>query len=263
VYLNAGVTLTTNIGDHWSLDARVRGAKVAYQDTELAPDAVVADVTDDPAVTPDNIPDPGVPGYDVSGELTVEYDNRANWYGVSHGNRYRLRLSYAPEWDYSDFAYWYGSFDLQWARRFFARHNLVFKATAGYGRDVPFQHEFTSGGTDLRGFKNDQYRGDVQAAASVEYSVPVVAIKGVALRALAFADTAYTALYNADPATDTVRNYLPGQGALGLAPWKNTVGVGIRLNVRQIVLPLLGVDFGYGIERKSTEIYLAIGLTDV
>ena len=30
----------------------------------------------------------------------------------------------------------------------------------------------------------------------------------------------------------------------------------------KIVLPLLGLDFGYGVERGDYEIYLAIGLTD-
>jgi hypothetical protein len=47
-----------------------------------------------------------------------------------------------------------------------------------------------------------------------------------------------------------------------LAPLKNSVGAGIRLYVRQIVLPLLGLDFGYGLESGGIEMYLAIGLTD-
>ena len=47
-----------------------------------------------------------------------------------------------------------------------------------------------------------------------------------------------------------------------LAPFKNSVGVGTRLYLRQIVLPLLGLDFGYGLEARDFQIYLAIGLTD-
>jgi len=38
--------------------------------------------------------------------------------------------------------------------------------------------------------------------------------------------------------------------------------VGTRLYLRQIVLPLLGLDFGYGLEARDFQIYLAIGLTD-
>jgi hypothetical protein len=48
-----------------------------------------------------------------------------------------------------------------------------------------------------------------------------------------------------------------------MAPWKNSVGAGIRLYIRQIVLPLLGLDFGDGLENGGVEVYFAIGLTDV
>jgi len=58
------------------------------------------------------------------------------------------------------------------------------------------------------------------------------------------------------------RNYLPNSEARGLKPFKNSVGVGTRLFLRQIVLPLLGLDFGYGLEARDLQIYLAIGLTD-
>ena len=264
VYLNVGTTLTLNLTDSVALSGRIRGAKVSYQDTQLLSEDV-SDVTDDPNATPDNIPDPGTPGYDLSTQWQLVYDSRANWYGVSHGSRYRLTVEYAPELEFSDFDYLYGTFDLQIARRVLARHNLIFRGIAGYGRNMPFQHEFTGGGTTLRGFKNNQFRGDVQLGANLEYSFPVFSIKGFGLRALAFGDTSYTTFYNADRATDTYRHYLPGQveGELDTKPWKNTVGVGIRLVTRQIVLPLLGVDFGYGIERDAFEVFLAIGLTDV
>jgi hypothetical protein len=44
--------------------------------------------------------------------------------------------------------------------------------------------------------------------------------------------------------------------------FKNSVGVGTRLFLRQVVIPLLGVDFGYGLESGDFKVYLAIGLTD-
>jgi outer membrane protein insertion porin family len=47
-----------------------------------------------------------------------------------------------------------------------------------------------------------------------------------------------------------------------LAPFKNSVGVGTRFYLRQIVLPLLGLDVGYGLESGDFQVYLAIGLTD-
>lgn len=270
-YLNVGVTGRVRLSRRVTADLRLRGADVSYQDAHLARDAMVGDVTDEPGATPDNIPDPGAAGLDFSAEAKLEYDSRANWYGISHGDRYRLSVEHALPWLVSDFTYWTATLEFVRARRYFTRHNFIVKGLLGFGRSLPFQREYTGGGTDLRGFKNHQYRGNTQAAMSLEYSVPVVTIKGVSLRALAFFDTSYTVFLDTDLDLDqdTFRNYLPGQRFVGgideldLAPWKNTVGMGIRLNIRQVVLPLLGVDFGYGIERRAAEIYLAIGLTDV
>ena len=114
----------------------------------------------------------------------------------------------------------------------------------------------------MRGYANSQVRGDVYGLVNVEYSVPVFTIKGFSVRGLAFFDSGYTTFLTT---SNPDRNYLPNarrdqQGAL--APFKNSVGVGTRLYLRQIVLPLLGLDFGYGLEARDFQIYLAIGLTD-
>lgn len=262
-YLNVGFKLGARLARSVYLRGRMRGAKVFYDDVALAEGAELADVTDDPAATPDSIPAPGLEGYDVSTELELEYDRLANWYGVAAGSRYNLNFEYAlPELG-SDFDYWYATMRLLKARKYFSRHNLVARAQVRYGRNLPFQHEFTAGGTDLRGFKNAQYRGDFKAALSLEYSMPLLVVKGVSLRALGFWDSTYTAFVDLESYASPARNYVPGQGTLALAPFKNTVGLGTRIHVRQLVLPLLGIDLGYGIERRAFEVYLAIGLTDL
>ena len=43
---------------------------------------------------------------------------------------------------------------------------------------------------------------------------------------------------------------------------RNDVGVGLRIYVKAVVLPLLGLDFGYGLEGHSPELYFEVGLTD-
>jgi len=45
--------------------------------------------------------------------------------------------------------------------------------------------------------------------------------------------------------------------------WRNGVGGGLRVYVKSIVLPLLGVDIGYGIEARDYHIYFAVGLTEL
>jgi outer membrane protein assembly factor BamA len=69
----------------------------------------------------------------------------------------------------------------------------VVRGGVEYGRDLPFQHELSSGGLRLRGYANDQFRGDFKAAANLEYSVPTITIRGFSVRALAFIDSSYTA----------------------------------------------------------------------
>jgi outer membrane protein insertion porin family len=259
-YLNLGVIGGVNLFRGASASVRLRGAKVSFQDVALAEGIALGDITDDPAAT--EPPDPGAEGYDVSAELRLEYDRRANWYGISHGERYRVYAGRALPFLGSDYDYWYGILGFQRARRYFDTHNLILNARLAYGQDLPFQQEFTSGGTAQRGYKNNQFRGDAQAALNIEYSLQALSIKGVSLRLLGFVDSSYTAFLDTD-ASDVQRHYLPGHDRLGLAPFKNTVGVGTRIYVRQIVLPLLGLDLGYGLERGDFEIYLAIGLTDV
>lgn len=261
-YLNMGVTGGVKLFRNASMDLRLRGAKVFYDDVALAEGAMPEEVTGDPSTPADAIPEPGQEGYDVSAQLVLGYDWRANWYGISHGDRYQVSVERALTDLGSDFDYWHTRLYFERARKYFSSHNLIVKSQLTYGRDLPFQQEFKSGGTDLRGYLNQQLRGDFRVAVNAEYSMPLIGIKGVSLRVLGFFDTTYTAFLDIED-TDSFRSYLPDQGTLGLAPFKNTVGVGTRIFVRQIVLPLLGLDVGYGLERGDFEIYLAIGLTDV
>jgi hypothetical protein len=103
--------------------------------------------------------------------------------------------------------------------------------------------------------------------------VPVFTIKGFGVRALGFFDSSYTTFLNTESPD---RNYLPNSERNRVqdpsvsqskfqrytAPLKNSVGVGTRFYLKQIVLPLLGVDVGYGLESGDIQVYLAIGLTD-
>ncbi|HUH05567.1 MAG TPA: BamA/TamA family outer membrane protein [Kofleriaceae bacterium] len=267
-YFNSGVKAGVNLMRGFALGARLRGAYLYYDDTEIVEGVCVEDVLGDPTGTgactlPTDltmVPDPGAEGWDVSSELSLVFDRTANWYGIFSGNKYALSLEKSlPELG-SDFDYWYAAAQYVRARKYFSRHNLIIKAIAGYGDNMPFQQEWTSGGPDQRGLKNRQLRGNLRLSGTTEYSIPLVTIAGWAFRGLAFYDTSYTAFVDTDPATSQ-RNYLPDHERHGFAPFKNTVGLGTRLYVRQIVLPLLGLDFGYGIERREWEMYFAIGLT--
>lgn len=258
-YLNAGYKLGIELFRGFKLDARLRGAYVSFSDVRrvtTVPGAVPIDADGNP-------PKPGKEGWDVSNELGMSYDRRANWYGVETGDKYQLSFEYSVPSLGSAFHYYLASGSFYRAIQVLERHNLVFKAGLNVGHHLPFQQELTMGGTAMRGYLNNQFRGDLRAAGTLEYSLPLFTILGLSVRGLGFFDSGYTTFLDT---TNDERNYLPlsqrGQAGGVLSPFKNSVGVGTRLYLRQIVLPLLGLDFGYGLEARDLQIYLAIGLTD-
>jgi outer membrane protein insertion porin family len=257
-YYNTGVRVGYDIYRGLKLDTRLRAAYVNYTNVEL-------DTQDNPGVTPGdaNAPDaasvkaPGKSGWDVSNEITLTLDHRANWYGIASGGKYTLTFEHSVL--NSDFHYYEFNASLYKAWPVFETHNFIVKAHADVGYHMPFQQEYLVGGTAMRGWLNNQFRGDTRALVNVEYSVPLFEVEGLQFRGIGFWDSGYTTfLTNSNPE----RNYLPNSEPRGLVPFKNSVGVGTRLFLRQIVLPLLGLDFGYGLEAHQLEIYLAIGLTD-
>jgi hypothetical protein len=266
-YLNGGFKLGVDI---WklSLDARIRAAEVWYWQVRAAvQDGMTVPISeidpDPPAGVPGVVPEPGGEGEDISAEGSLSYDGSANFYGISTGDRWRLAYERSID-AISDFDYWYMTASYRLARKFFERHNLIIKGEVQYGKHLPFQQEFLVGGTSMRGWKNGQFRGDIKVAGNLEYSVPLFTISGLSLRALGFWDTAYITFADTSDAAAAraQRHYLPGGEARGADAFKNSVGIGTRLYLRQIVLPLLGVDLGYGVERNAFEVYIAIGLTD-
>jgi len=270
-FSQGGLKLGVEILRSLSFDARFRAAKISYTKPKLGPGAKESEVDanlDDGCSTGNDVscelPKPGRAGWDVTLAGAIQFSRMANYYGVTNGDRYALSYESTVSALGSDFDYWIAQFNLTRARRYFSTGNLILKANVSVGEDLPFHAEFTSGGTDLRGYQNRQFRGDFRAAGKVEYSVELFNIKGLGVRPLLFADTTYTRFFNtADAEAENIRNYLPGYKASALAGFRNSAGMGMRLYIRQIVLPLLGLDVGYGFESGGIEVYFAIGLTDV
>lgn len=257
-YLNAGVKLGVDLFWGLKLDGRLRGANVSYSKV----DALTTDPGTLHGVDPTAPAKPGKEGWDVSNEISLAIDRRADYYGVRTGYRYQASVEYSVPQLGSDFHYYIYNLSLWKGVQVLERHNLTANANINIGHHLPFQQEFTMGGTSMRGYLNDQFRGDLHVVANLEYSLPLFTIAGLSVRALGFFDSGYTTFLTND--TNPERNYLTGSGRgdnTTLAPFKNSVGLGTRLYLRQIVIPLLGVDFGYGLEARDLQVYLAIGLT--
>jgi outer membrane protein assembly factor BamA len=265
IYLNGGVKFGFRLIRGVTIDTRFRGAKVRYDSPSLVEGATLEDVNG-AGSTSTTVLKPGIEGWDVSNEWDLTVDRRANWYGLSTG--YRVQLQFERDIDaLSDFHYYETQLFLYRAYKVMDRHNLVLKGEVQAGHHLPFQQEYTMGGSSMRGWLNNQFRGDFHVGATAEYSVPLFTISDLSVRGLGFWDSGYmTFLSCGDCApgdsSNSERNYLPNSAARGLAPFKNTVGVGTRLFLRSIVIPLLGLDVGYGLEARDIQVYLAIGLTD-
>ncbi len=260
-YLNGGAKIGIDLFLGLKFDIRLRGARVKFDKVHLAKGATITDIDPmaDPNAPPPPIDKPGKEGWDVSNEYDLIIDHRANWYGIQTGYKYTLSYERSVAALGSDFHYYSVGLSLYRAKQIFERHNLVWKFNTAYGHDLPFEQEYMMGGTSMRGWINNQFRGNVKVLSNLEYSVPMLSAFGLSIRGLGFWDSGYVAFTNTD---NPERNYLPEAGRLGAAPFKNSIGVGTRFYLRQVVLPLLGLDVGFGLEARDVHVYLAIGLTD-
>ena len=155
------------------------------------------------------------------------YDSRDNVYDPHEGKR----IGYSVEWaggmggDF-DFTKW----TADWRYYFRAGGESVWALNLGAGYasgDMPLSQRFTMGGSDtLRGYEDDQFRGNSMLKATLEYRFPIVKkVQGVL-----FTDNGYAWDKRHEDEFD-----------MGLL--KNSYGVGLRINSP---LGPVKLDNGYG-----------------
>lgn len=228
-------------------DVRPRGAYVQFDAAEVDGEPVGA------------LPVAQTDGWDVSVQGRLTLDARQHRFGVTWGPYAQLMVdTTVPGLD--DYGYSMGWLRAYHSWRLREAHQLELRGIVNLGRHLPFHEELTMGGVlDLRGYQVERFRGDVRTLLRVEYSVPIARWRTFDIRSLGFWDSGYSGLHSPRQSGD--RAYLPGHGD-GVGWWRNDVGVGLRVYVRAIVLPLLGVDVAYGIEGRRPELYFQLGLTD-
>lgn len=244
-YLGGGALVGWQLAWWLVTDLRLRGAYVTFDDAQ-APDG-------------GPLPAPDADGWDVTGQYRMTLDARQYRFGVRWGPFVQLFLETSiPGLD--DYDYSVGYLRAYYGWRLFEEHQLELRTIGQLGRQLPFHEELTLGGAvDLRGYAASQFRGDVRTLFRTEYSVPIAKWKFFAFRALGFWDTGYAGLHF--PTSRPERDYLPRQEG-GVGWWRNDVGAGVRIYVKAIVLPLLGFDVAYGLERRAPDFYFQLGLTD-
>jgi len=246
IFLNVGAAAGYRVRWWLNVESRLRGAYVRY------PKAY------DPAdpTMPLSAPSPG--GNDITAQARATLDAREHDRGVTEGPYSQLTIEQTIP-GLSSYGYTAVSARAFYALRFLRRHELELRTYGNIGYHLPFHDEWTLGAaSDLRGYALEQFRGDVRALARLEYTFPIAAYKILTFRGITFFDTGTIGFHFTDA---SVRNYLPDQ--VGRDIFRNDAGAGFRVYVSNIVLPLVGIDVGYGFENHEPTLYLQIGLTDL
>lgn len=178
---------------------------------------------------PENYMDRRKENFGVTRSITLGrvYDSRDNIYDPHEGKR----IGYSVEWAGG----MGGDFDFtkltaDWRYYFRAGGESVWALNLGAGYasgDMPLSQRFTMGGSDtLRGYEDDQFRGNSMLKATLEYRFPIVKkVQGVL-----FTDNGYAWDKRHEDEFD-----------MGLL--KNSYGVGLRINSP---LGPVKLDYGYG-----------------
>lgn len=207
------------------------------------------------------------------GRASVTFDFRAREFAVMSGSSLGGSLDVSSPTFKSDFTFWRAGVGFEQGIKFFRRHNLIYDVSGTIGHNLPLWMENTAGGPDLRGYLYQQFRGDTQISAKVEYHFPLFSVGSLDVRGLGFYDASalwYRELPSQQPdsAMPFVFRDTPDQrtfsskilgGFDSSRDIHTAVGAGLRFFLRSVAVPLVGFDAGYGIEAHTWRFTLIVG----
>jgi outer membrane protein assembly factor BamA len=214
------------------------------------------------------------------GRANLSFDFRAREFAVMTGQALSMNFDYGSSAFGSDFNFYRGGVGWEQGIKFFKSHNLIYSANATAGHNLLFWNENTAGGNNLRGYIGQQFRGDTQVGGKLEYHFPLFSISSLDFRALGFYD--FQAVWFRNPPEGTIVSDPNGAVPYGSSYIQrdtrdartyptmmptgfsrdsihNDVGVGLRFFLRSVAVPLVGVDFGYGIEANHWQFIIVVG----
>jgi len=234
--------------------------------------------SDDPNMNPPSVQltQATAPGTIGVGRAALMFDFRAREFAVMTGGALSASLDYAGRQFGSDFTYWRAGVGWEQGIKIFRAHNFIYGAGTTVGYNLPFWTENTAGGSNLRGYLGQQFRGDTQVWGKAEYHFPLFSIGSVDFRALGFYDM-QAIWFRTLPAGPTVtdpggysynQRDTPDQRAFPTTQQQgfsfrqsvhDDVGAGLRFFLRTVAVPLIGFDAGYGIEARNWQFILVVG----
>jgi outer membrane protein assembly factor BamA len=212
--------------------------------------------------------EPGSIQRDASLRLMVGVDTRQNLHAIMEGLNIEGSLELSNPDVGSHFRYKRFGLLYRHGLRIFEEQNLVLRGEVAAGVDLPFHQELVAGASSLRGFLYRQFRGDTRALFTAEYHFPLFTVRSLAFRGVAFSDMGMM-MWRSIPEDRqlrdvngrVVRGYLPNaHDGIGGVTVAQGLGLGLRLFLRSVVLPLVGVDVAYGVNSGEFRFYLVAGV---
>lgn len=193
-------------------------------------------------------------GSDVSLGFEFVFDSLRRREVFVKGDRIRVAYGFSDTRFGTDYSYHIEEVEWTHAQTYGKLVNHVIGLTGGIGRGetgdektVPFHKDFTLGGSSLRGYADREFRGDTLITLRQDLLTPLFRHRKFSVFGSVFHDLGL--LYR--DANGISRNAL-----------HNGVGGGIRISLTNILAPVFGADFGYGIEDRQFHAYLAVGLVE-
>ncbi|HLG21005.1 MAG TPA: BamA/TamA family outer membrane protein [Bdellovibrionota bacterium] len=193
------------------------------------------------------VPASGSNGSDVSLEFQFAYDSLRRREAFLKGSLVSATFEFADERFGTDFTYQIEDVKGILAYQVLKYFNYVVTLEGAIGRELPFHRDLTLGGASLRGYEDRQFRGDTLISTKQDLLFSIYRFRKLSFFGLAFHDLGL--LYTDD---------------LGISrkALRNGVGGGLRVSLADILAPVFGLDFGYGIEDKDFRLYFALGLVE-
>lgn len=167
--------------------------------------------------------------------FTHVFDNRDNYYSASRGRRISFALQYGGHGLGGKYDFYKFTTEGRFYKALGNGHVLALRVMAGYIEgETSYNQLFNLGGSDtLRGYEDDQFKGEKMYAATLEYRIPLAKkVEGVVF-------------------TDIGSTWGIDEGRI---PWYNdddsinwSVGVGLRL---QTPIGPVRLDYGHGDRNK-------------
>lgn len=167
--------------------------------------------------------------------VTHVFDSRDNYFNPSRGYRYALTGQWAGHGLGGDFDFYKISAEGRFYKKVGRNQVLALRLIGGYATgDIGYSELFSLGGANnLRGFEDDQFKGDKMYSATLEYRFPIIKkVDGVV----------FTDVGNA---WGIDKNRIPWYHDSNKVHW--SVGVGLRL---QTPIGPIRLDYAHGDKNK-------------